>query len=321
MLRRLLGERIELVVDAPSQGAWVEADPAQLEQVVLNLAVNGRDAMPAGGRLTIEVGIAPAGSVVEGRPEPLEGEAVVLTVRDTGIGMAPEVAARAFEPFYTTKPAGTGTGLGLATVYGIVRQSGGEIFLETAPGAGATFTVVLPRIDPPAEEPTAIEAGVAVGPGSGTVLLVEDEATVRTLVRRVLERDGYRVVEAADGTTAELVAGRLPAAPDVVISDVVLPGITGPELVRRLRDRWAGLRVVFMSGYAAPETGLEEAAAAGAVFVPKPFTPDQLRRTLQAALTTEAAGVAEADPGGSPHQQPAGGAAGSPAGEAGPTRR
>ncbi|HWP62337.1 MAG TPA: ATP-binding protein [Candidatus Binatia bacterium] len=291
MLRRLLGERIELVVER-APGAWVEADPAQLEQVVLNLAVNARDAMPDGGRLTIAVGLARAGSMVDGRSEPLETEAVLLRVQDTGVGMSPEVAARAFEPFYTTKPAGVGTGLGLATVYGIVRQSGGEVFLETAPGAGATFTIVLPRIDPPTAEPAAAEAPAAAR-RPGTILLVEDEAAVRALVRRILEGDGYAVVEAADGGAAEAAAADLDAPPDLLVSDVVLPGLTGPELARRLRARWPDLRIVFVSGYPAPEAGLD-GAAEGAAFLAKPFSPDQLRAAVATALGDHRTGARDA---------------------------
>jgi PAS domain S-box-containing protein len=317
MLRRLFGERIELVVDAPGQGAWIEADPSQLEQVVLNLAVNARDAMPDGGRLAIGIAVAEVGAELEPKPQPLDRDAVVLTVRDTGTGMTPEVATRAFEPFFTTKPSGVGTGLGLATVYGIVRQSGGEIFLDSAPGAGTTVTIVLPRIDPPAETAATAEARGTDWRG-GTVLVVEDEAPIRALVRRILERDGYTVVDADDGVAVEALAASLDRPPDLVLSDVVLPGITASELVARIRARWPRVPIVLMSGYAAPEAGLEQLGTA-TPFLPKPFTPDQLRRTLQAALTTEAAGVAEEDPAGKPRQQPAGGAAGSPAGEAGPS--
>jgi CheY-like chemotaxis protein len=282
MLRRLLGEQTELVVELPPEGAWVEADPAQLEQVVLNLAVNARDAMPEGGRLTIGVRVAPAGSIVPPRPEPRDYDVVVLTVRDTGEGMTPEIATRAFEPFFTTKPAGVGTGLGLATVYGIVRQSGGEIDLATAPGAGTAFTIVLPRIAPPAEQPAS--AGAAAGDRPpATVLVVEDEASVRTLVRRVLEADGHVVLDAADATAAETLAEALGAAPDLLLTDLVLPGRSGAELARRLEARWPGLPVVFMSGYAPPEAGLD-AVAGERLFVAKPFSPDQLRRAVGAAL-------------------------------------
>jgi len=282
MLRRLLGEQIELVVELPPEGAWVEADPGQLEQVVLNLAVNARDAMPEGGRLTIGVRVAPAGSIVPPQPEARDHDVVVLTVRDTGEGMTPEVAARAFEPFFTTKPAGVGTGLGLATVYGIVRQSGGEIDLATAPGAGTAFTIVLPRIEPPAEQPASAGAA-AGGRRPATVLVVEDEASVRTLVRRVLEADGHVVLDAADASAAEALAEALDAAPDLLLTDVVLPGRSGAELAQRLQARWPGLPVVFMSGYAPPEAGLD-AVAGKRLFVAKPFSPDQLRRAVRTAL-------------------------------------
>ncbi len=282
MLRRLLGERIELDVGAPTDGAWVEADPSQLEQVVLNLAVNARDAMLDGGRLTIEVAVAAAGSVLDPKPDPLERDTVVLTVRDTGVGMPPEVAARVFEPFFTTKPAGAGTGLGLATVYGIVRQSGGEIFLDTAPGVGTTFTITLPRIDPPDAAPPRSEASGTERRG-GTVLVVEDEAPVRALVRRILERDGYVVLDAPDGTAAEALAASLETPPDLVLSDVVLPGVAGSELAARFRARWPNVPIVLMSGYAAPDSGFGDIGAA-TPFLPKPFGPDQLRAAVRSAL-------------------------------------
>ena len=288
MLRRLIGEDIELVTTLGADLGRVLADRGQIEQVVLNLAVNARDAMPRGGRLTIETAEArddpaPAGGATPHR--------VMLAISDTGVGMSDEVRSHLFEPFFTTKEVGKGTGLGLATVYGIVRQSGGSIAVESAPGRGSTFRVFLPRVDDTAFGPAAPESGPAE-PGLGGqpgrapaahILLAEDEPRVRALTQRVLEAQGYRVLAAADGAAAlELASGR-DVRVDLLVTDVVMPGMSGPDLARRLRETRPGVPVLYMSGYA--DQGLaHEAAATGGAFLSKPFETEALERLVRQAL-------------------------------------
>jgi CheY-like chemotaxis protein len=285
MLRRLIEEDVEIVVDlAPSVGP-VKADPGQVEQVVLNLAVNARDAMPGGGRLTISTSDATV------PPEPREGwpyfvpagEYVRLDVADTGVGMEPQVLAHLFEPFFTTKPAGKGTGLGLSTVYGIVKQSGGYVWADTEPERGSRFVVLLPRVvDDQGRAAGAEEAAPLPGRGA-TVLLVEDEDSVRSLTRRVLQRAGYRVLEAEDGERALSVAQAHEGGIDLLLTDVVMPGGGGRRLAERMAALRPSTRVLYMSGYpgdAMAEHGLE----AGVDLLPKPFTPESLLRRVADAL-------------------------------------
>ncbi len=286
MLRRVIREDIELLVVSSPDGAYVEADPVQIEQVVLNLVVNARDAMPAGGRLTIEVSEA----VLDGAPGRSAGGAaarsIALAVSDTGVGMDASTLAHIFEPFFTTKQPGQGTGLGLATVYGIVTQSGGEIRVESTPGRGTRFTVHLPRVERPAEPPQ--EAG-AVGPvtgGTGTILLVEDETEVRALVRDVLVRTGYRVIAAASGQEGLRVAEASETPIDLLLTDVVMPGMSGPVLAERLVAARPGLKVLFMSGYS-EEALLRDGVS---VLLPKPVTPAALTTKVREVL---AAGLSE----------------------------
>jgi PAS domain S-box-containing protein len=285
MLRRLIEEDVEIVVDlAPGVGP-VKADPGQVEQVLLNLAVNARDAMPGGGRLTISTADAAV------PPEPREGwpyyvpagQYVRLDVVDTGVGMEPQVLAHLFEPFFTTKPAGKGTGLGLSTVYGIVKQSGGYVWAEIEPERGSRFVVLLPRVAD--DEPGAAGAEEAAPlPGRGaTVLLVEDEDSVRSLTRRVLQRAGYQVLEAEDGERALAIARAHAGAIDLLLTDVVMPGGGGRRLAERMAAFRPSTRVLYMSGYpgdAIAEHGLEP----GVDLLPKPFTPESLLRRVADAL-------------------------------------
>ncbi len=285
MLRRLIGEDIEVVITPGPDLASVSADPGQLEQVILNLAVNARDAMPRGGKLTIETANVEldAGFVrdhVGMRP----GRCVMLAVTDTGVGMDAAVQAHLFEPFFTTKEPGKGTGLGLATVYGIVKQSGGYIAVRSELGRGATFTIYLPRVDAPPDE---LEPGPAhAGPprGSETVLLVEDEAAVRDLSREILEAQGYTVLEAPRPGDALLIAARVDRALDLMVTDVVMPEMSGPELAARMARLHPTMRVLYVSGYTDDAMVRHGVLTAGMAFLPKPFTPDGLAHKVREIL-------------------------------------
>ncbi|HYO94604.1 MAG TPA: PAS domain-containing protein [Polyangiaceae bacterium] len=282
MLRRLLGEHIELVVNADPGLSAVRADPSHLEQVVVNLAVNARDAMPDGGRLTIETGNCYLDSELASRRSGLNpGSHVILRVEDNGTGIPAEVQPRIFEPFFTTKEPGRGTGLGLATVYGIVKQSGGAVEFVSNPGQGSVFTVYLPAQPGSADESPQPETFVSFAEGE-SILLAEDEPLVRRLTRRLLERAGYRVIEAEDGIQA-LEAARQEPAFDLLLTDVTMPRMGGIDLALRLREMRPGLRVLFMSGY--PTQTFDAAMNATAEkIVSKPFTLHQLLRSVRDAL-------------------------------------
>jgi len=289
MLRRLIGEDIALGSTlAPGLGR-VRADPSQLEQVLVNLAVNARDAMPGGGRLTLATANAdiepPPPGAGAGGPVPA-GRYVVLQVTDTGSGMDARTQARIFEPFFTTKARGRGTGLGLATVYGIVRQSDGHVAVESAPGAGTTFRIYLPRVDAPLAVATPPQPAAATA-GSGTILLVEDERLVRVLARKVLEQAGYRVLVAEGGAQALELAHGHNGVIDLLVTDVVMPEMSGRELVRRLLQERPAVRVLYMSGYSDEAVAQHGVLDVGTSFIAKPFTPTTLaakvREVLQAA--------------------------------------
>ncbi len=285
MLRRLLGADLQLTVSGPPRVWLLEIDPSLLEQVVVNLAINARDAMPGGGRLTLEVENLVAREPLSIAPDLRPGAFVCLTVRDTGVGMPPEVLAHIFEPFFTTKPVGSGSGLGLSMCYGVVKQAGGYIYAESAPGQGTTFRLYFPRTrrlpeDPPrrtSEEP-------AMPRGRETVLLIEDEPQVRAAARRTLELLGYTVLCAGSGTEGlELGRAHFPRL-DLVVTDVVLPGLLGPQLVKLLQQGRAGLPVLFTSGH-----GFNHLAHGGTLgpevdFLPKPYTPRELAARVRAAL-------------------------------------
>ncbi len=285
MLRRLLGEDVALRTTLASDLGAVRADPGQIEQVIVNLAVNARDAMPSGGTLTLETAnIELDDRFVEAHSEVTPGHYVRLVARDTGSGMDAETLARIFEPFFTTKDLGKGTGLGLATVYGIVKQSGGYIYVTSEPDAGAAFSVYLPQVDEPVSPGRGMPAaGDAALGDAETVLVVEDETAVRDVVRTVLERHGYRVLAAGDASEALAIATAHPASIDLLLTDVVLPGLSGPELAEQLRDTRSGLRVLFTSGYA-ETTSLDLAALGPHAYLAKPFTLDGLARKVREAL-------------------------------------
>ncbi|HEX6106012.1 MAG TPA: PAS domain S-box protein [Gemmatimonadales bacterium] len=290
MLRRIIDENIELRLDLDPALGPVLADAGQLEQVITNLSVNARDAMPQGGTLTLRTRNVSASEVPPGDPEapPLLGDLIALTVADTGIGMDERTQARLFEPFFTTKELGRGTGLGLATVYGIVRQSGGHIRVSTRLHEGSTFTVYLPRAQGEAELDPAPDSGPGAMRGSETVLVVEDEEAVRVLARRVLRSRGYRVLDAGSAAEALELADRGRRRIDLLVTDVVMPGMGGPALAEELVQRQPGLRVLYITGYAEEAILQQGALPAGGALLEKPFTADQLARRVREALSAGA---------------------------------
>jgi CheY-like chemotaxis protein len=281
LLRALLGEAVRLET-SPGPDLWpVRCDPAQIEQVLFNLAGNARDAMPSGGTLSIFTANVQSGS---GRSDPPAGDWVRLRVRDSGGGMSREVKDHLFEPFFTTKPSGQGTGLGLATVYGIVRQAGGHVRVESEPGKGTTFDVLLPRSAPVASDPLPPPAQLGAPGGTETLLLVEDDEAVRDAAARVLRSGGYRVVAAAGAEDAVEAARAEARPPALLVTDVVMPGTTGRGLADQLRGERPGLRVLFLSGYAqeviAPHGVLDPTES----FLAKPFTATSLLAKVRKVL-------------------------------------
>jgi CheY-like chemotaxis protein len=283
MVRQLIGENMRLVLKLDHDAGHIRADAGQLDQILVNLVVNARDAMPDGGTVTIET----RNEVID-QPRAIEhfdvgpGSYVLLAVTDTGIGMDRETREHIFEPFFTTKQLGKGTGLGLATAYGIVHQAGGHIRLDSEPGVGSTFKLYFPRVDAPAttELPT-VAASPAVW--AGRVLVVEDEPVVRDMTTQMLTRSGYRVIAVADGTEAIARLARLEEPIDVLVTDVVMPHMSGIELAELVMDRYPDVGVVMLSGYTAQTLNLEQVTSRGATFVPKPVTSGQLVLAVQQA--------------------------------------
>jgi two-component system cell cycle sensor histidine kinase/response regulator CckA len=285
MLRRLLGEDVELATSRDPAAGTVNADPGQLEQVLLNLAVNARDAMPGGGRLSIgTTRVTLHEEHVERRHRMPAGDYVCLAVADTGVGMDETTQAHLFEPFFTTKEVGKGTGLGLATVYGIVKQSGGYIWVYSEAGHGTTVKIYLPRVPGVAESPVPAPEPQQVRGGDETVLLVEDAAPVRTLARRSLEARGYRVLEAADGPSALQLSARHLDGIDILVTDVVMPGMSGRELAERLAPERPSMKVLYTSGYTDDAMVRQGVLSAGVAFLQKPFVPDTLARKVREVL-------------------------------------
>ena len=281
MLRRLIGEHIKLVTMLSPESPRVLADRSQLEQVIVNLTVNARDAMPQGGALTIETSrIELTESYVADRPVVRPGPYVLITVTDTGIGMSAETRKRLFEPFFTTKERGRGTGLGLATVYGIVAQSGGYVWAYSEEGRGTVFKIYLPPTDqlPQTVQPAALPERRR---GTELVLIVEDDNTVRELSRRVLESVGYRVIDAANPEAAEVL---FTSEVELLVTDVIMPGASGPDLYRTLVARKPALKVLFTSGYTADMIANHGRLAPDTAFLQKPFTPDALCQKVRKVL-------------------------------------
>jgi two-component system, cell cycle sensor histidine kinase and response regulator CckA len=285
MLRRVIGEDIELrTVLAPALG-HARGDAGQLEQMLMNLAVNARDAMPSGGTLTITTANANVGEAGAARwPELQPGSYVTLSVADTGVGMTPEVRERIFEPFFTTKGPGHGTGLGLSTVYGIVAQSGGHVFVTSEPGRGSTFTVYLPVQPGDAEHPAAAPPRPPVRGGAETVLLVEDEELVRRLTCEILRRNGYRVLEAADGVDALAILRQHPDRIDLLLTDVVMPRMSGYELVEQVRPLRPDMHILYVSGYSEEAIARQGQLTEGIELLAKPFTPGVLTAKIRQLL-------------------------------------
>ena len=283
MIGRLLSGTIDFRVTVGDTPLTVVADRGQVEQVLLNLAVNARDAMPQGGVLEMATRLA---DVTEARARELypmrPGRYVLLSVCDSGAGMTPEVRARVFEPFFTTKPLGEGTGIGLSTVYGIVKQSGGFIFVESTPGHGTAFDIYLPYSDASTTESAVPSAEVAHE--ASTILLVDDYRRVRELARKVLTRQGYRVLAASSGSEAIDIAREYSGSIDVLLTDVVMPGLSGPDLARRLQRVRPRMAVLYMSGYAADTLGARGIEDHGAALLEKPFTPAALAQKVREVL-------------------------------------
>ena len=288
MLRRLIGEDVELrTALAPDLGS-VKADPGQIEQVLMNLAVNARDAMPRGGKLTVETQNVDLDEEYASRHVAVApGPYVMLAVSDTGTGMDAETQARIFEPFFTTKEVGKGTGLGLSTVYGIVKQSGGNVWVYSEPGHGSTFKVYFPRVGEGAQEYRRGAEPEEVLRGEETVLLAEDEETVRKLAREVLELYGYRVLEAAGGGDALLICERHAGPIQLLVTDVVMPEMGGRELAARLARLRPETRVLYMSGYTDSAIAHQGVLEDRADFIQKPFTPEALARKVREVLDRE----------------------------------
>jgi CheY-like chemotaxis protein len=298
MLRRVLGEDVEMSLVSPKAVGRIRVDPSQLEQVILNLVVNARDAMPTGGKLTIETKdvVLDDGWAFEHLPAK-PGPYVLMAVSDTGVGMDAETRARIFEPFFTTKEKGKGTGLGLSTVFGIVHHSGGNIAVRSAPGSGTTFQILLPRVD--AELDVLRSQGELVTVrGHETVLVVEDEEQVRAIVLNILRRQGYSLLAASNaGEALRLCDQRKEETIHLLLTDVVMPQMSGPELAKRLAATRPEMKVLCMSGYTDDSIVRHGVLEAGVAFIQKPITPASLARKMREVLDGDASGPrAPSDP-------------------------
>ena len=285
LLRPLMGEDVQIVISPRSDTAIVEADPGQIDQIVMNLAVNARDAMPKGGKLIVETGVFDFDdSFAREHPGMGAGRYVMLAVSDNGTGMNEATRSRIFEPFFTTKDIGKGTGLGLSTVYGIVKQSGGHIWVYSEPSRGTTFKIYLPSAESKLEASTALQAEALPPRREGTtILIVEDDTMMRRLTRKMLEEHGYQVFDAADGGAALEVVAKNHKSIDLVLTDVVMEGMNGPELVLKLIESYPTLKVVYMSGYTG-ELVANQGADSAIRLLEKPFTRASLLKTIDAAL-------------------------------------
>jgi CheY-like chemotaxis protein len=287
MLRRMIGEGIELTTILSEDLGSIKADPGQIEQVILNLAVNAKDAMPKGGKLTIETAnVELDQDYADLHLNVVPGPYVMLSVSDTGVGMASEVREHILEPFFTTKEKGKGTGLGLSTVYGIVKQSGGNIWIYSEPGQGSTFKIYLPRVE---EEIDSMLQSSSVGAksqqGSETILLVEDEKMVRTLAQTILKRNGYNVLEAENGEEALRVVEEQKGKPiNLMLTDLIMPRMNGRELSEHLKPMLPAIKVIYMSGYTDEAVSEHGMLAPGIEYIQKPFPPDALVKKVRSVL-------------------------------------
>ena len=285
MLRSLISENIELKTDLADNLGAARADPNQIEQVIMNLAINARDAMPDGGTVTIETGNVTLDDAYAGQHvSVIPGEYVMLAVSDTGCGMDVKTQSRIFEPFFTTKPAGRGTGLGLSTVYGIVKQTGGNIWLYSEPGKGTTFKVYLPAIAALPEDIGKVAPAEAPRRGAGTVLVVEDDEQLRRLTHRALDAQGYTVLVADRGGTALDIARRHKGEIDLLLTDVIMPDTNGRKLAETIRAARPGMRVLYMSGYPDGAIASHGMLEPGVAYLAKPFTTEAITRRVREVL-------------------------------------
>ena len=286
MLRRLVGEDIEMqLLLAPDIGS-VKADRSQIEQVVLNLVVNARDAMPDGGKLTIETANRELDrTAVLRHPYVIPGPYALLKVTDTGCGMDAELQSHIFEPFFTTKEKGKGTGLGLATAYGVIKQSGGYIWVDSEVGKGTAFRIYLPRVNAVAETLPEAKPAVRVAPEGRTILVVEDEPSLLKLTKKTLSQAGHKVFEAGDASQALEVSRKTEGAIDLLLTDVIMPGMSGKKLADVLSAARPGMGVLYMSGYTDGEIATHGILEEGTTILRKPFTRDELMRRVEDALT------------------------------------
>jgi len=292
MLQRLIGDQVEISINLSKSLNFVKADLGQIEQVIVNLAVNARDAMPTGGRLTIETAnVELDESYARDHAEVTPGHYVMLAVSDTGTGIDERIRAHIFDPFFTTKELGKGTGLGLATVYGIVKQSGGHIWLYSEAGRGTSFKIYLPRVEgdespDPAHKPEPKRLDVPRG--SETVLLVEDDASLRLFVSTVLRECGYRILEAQNGLEALSIAAKYAGSINILLTDVVMPKMGGRELSAALSSQREGIKMLYMSGYTDDAVVLHELLEARMPYLQKPFTAEVLARKVRELLDSSA---------------------------------
>ena len=285
MLRRTIGEDIQLRTVLSKDLGYIKADSGQIEHTILNLVVNARDAMPSGGTIEIQTANVQADEETLDPPSGMKGGKYIrLSVSDTGVGMNPEVQERVFEPFFTTKEKGKGTGLGLSTVYGIIKQSGGDIWFSSEPGKGTIFEIYLPRVDEPLQESRKAACPGNLRRGDETILIVEDEDGVRKLTRKILSKQGYKILEAASGGDALLLCEQMDEPVHLLLSDVVMPGINGPELARRIKTLSPGMKVLFMSGYADRTIFQSGILDEKAFFIQKPFSARDLVEKIQKVI-------------------------------------
>lgn len=284
LIRRLIGDGIELTIDLADDLGRIKADPSQIEQVIMNLCVNARDAMPGGGRLEIEArNVTVEGDDGECQIDIPPGRYVLLAIRDTGQGIEPELLTHIFDPFFTTKPEGMGTGLGLSTVYGIVKQSGGDLCVQSQPGSGTVVKVFLPLVEEAAEQPVRIDPVVEPRKGSETIFIVEDREDVRNLIREILEIHGYMVLEAMGGESALRAIERHAAEIDLLVTDIFMPHLSGRTVAEYLLSLRPEAKILFVSGYS-EEDIFQTDNHLPAAFLQKPFTPRSLAQKVREVL-------------------------------------